>query len=554
MKTKWNRKRSLGALALAIALMLGGSPATQAMPQGGTVTSGDVTGLSNGTVSSGGTLTANSNSIINWDSFSLAKGESLTLNTWQGGLLNRVTGTDTSNLFGTLTQTGAWPALLVNPNGIIVGGSGILHSENLILSTLAITDDAFQSFATNTDTSSFTTPSDRDMPAAVIFENGAQAFMDGVNTNEFAVFGGTVEVADGVTFTSTTPGPYLTFGALNSMTYNGQRQLYGRAETDNVVNFRGVVDVVSSENASSGDVRIIGGKVNIADNAIVTDKSGQVNFMAGRSLTSGPTYKTVGVSDGTDVTIANSTIKSGEIVSLANQTVLYGTNTIYSENYDVDIYNEVQGEGNGPLSSGTPLSADLIPPISSSTNTGDTTVTENPYTPSSLLTDATTQATDAVGTATENDTSGVDSSGKNGETPVSMVAVPETQSATTAISSTVMAALSQGNAQFESFVHQNIQEGYQSMESVLQTAATPEQRMEEASALVSSVDEDESIDEGAKLAKAYGMIRAVNDNSRMSATEKAALRKMIATNFRSLSSGVKTYLSSVAANAAQRNA
>lgn len=181
-------------------------------------------------------------------------------------------------------------------------------------------------------------------------------------------------------------------------------------------------------------------------------------------------------------------------------------------------------------------------------------MTENPYTPSSLLTDATTQATDAVGTATENDTSGVDSSGKNGETPVSMVAVPETQSATTAISSTVMAALSQGNAQFESFVHQNIQEGYQSMESVLQTAATPEQRMEEASALVSSVDEDESIDEGAKLAKAYGMIRAVNDNSRMSATEKAALRKMIATNFRSLSSGVKTYLSSVAANAAQRNA
>ena len=32
MKTKWNEKRNLGALALAIALALGGSPAVQAMP------------------------------------------------------------------------------------------------------------------------------------------------------------------------------------------------------------------------------------------------------------------------------------------------------------------------------------------------------------------------------------------------------------------------------------------------------------------------------------------------------------------------------------------
>ena len=106
MKMKWNEKRNLGALALAIALALGGSPAVQAMPQGGTVASGDVAGLENGTVASGGTLTANSNSIINWDSFSIGKGESLTLDTTNFGLLNRVTGTSISELFGTLRRAG----------------------------------------------------------------------------------------------------------------------------------------------------------------------------------------------------------------------------------------------------------------------------------------------------------------------------------------------------------------------------------------------------------------------------------------------------------------
>ena len=117
-----------------------------------------------------------------------------------------------------------------------------------------------------------------------------------------------------------------------------------------------------------------------------------------------------------------------------------------------------------------------------------------------------------------------------------------------------MTALEQGNAQFESFVHQNIHDGYMAMEGVLAAGTSPAQRMAGASTLVSRIDGDKSLDEGAKLAQAYGMIQAVNDNAGMSEDEKKALRKMIATSFRSLSSGVKTYLSSVAANAAQRNA
>ena len=86
------------------------------------------------------------------------------------------------------------------------------------------------------------------------------------------------------------------------------------------------------------------------------------------------------------------------------------------------------------------------------------------------------------------------------------------------------------------------------------TARTSEQRMEKAKALVSSIDENKSMDEGAKLAQAYGMMRAVNDNQQMGEQEKSALRSMIASSFKSLSTNVQSYLMSVANNAAQRNA
>ena len=85
-------------------------------------------------------------------------------------------------------------------------------------------------------------------------------------------------------------------------------------------------------------------------------------------------------------------------------------------------------------------------------------------------------------------------------------------------------------------------------------AGTPEQRMAKATALVKQIDEDKSMDEGAKLAQAYGMMRAVNENTKMGAEEKAALKGMIASSFKSLSSSVQGYLMSVANSAAQRNA
>lgn len=595
MKTKWNEKRNLGALALAIALALGGSPAVQAMPQGGTVASGDVTGLSDGTVSSGGTLTANSNSIINWDSFSIGKGESLTLNTANYAMLNRVTGTSLSELFGTLNQTGENMALLINPNGITVGSSGIINSQNLILSTLAISDTDYQSLVSG-GTGTFATPSGRSIGAPVTFESGATVNATDVYDIEysspFSVYGGTINVADGVTFTSTGHTPGMDFIAANSY-LDGVSPSNTKltATPANTIQFSGKVDCTNTENESY--LNLIGGAVNL-DGADITlsshDKtyySSEVDLVAVNRFGNSNSSETVSFdrASGNTVTLKNTKISADGLYIAAGSASKNDGTTL---SIGSDGTNLLTGIGTGTYtdgaagtgswsawsdstsSSGTSGSASSSSGTSSGTSGSSEVSTSDAVssTTGDVLTDATVQATKATESASKTDTSTslfsddeeapvqVHDSGNSSTTPGAVAGRPGAVDDRTApaLSATVLSAIEQGNAQFESFVHQNIHDGYMAMEGILRASTSPEQRMAGASTLVNRIDSDKTLDEGAKLAQAYGMIQAVNDNATMSEDEKKALRKMIASNFRSLSSGVKTYLASVAASAAKRNA
>ena len=138
--------------ALTAAVCLALAQSVWAMPTGGTVAHGDVTvnnaAFTGGDLTDGANVVANAASIINWDAFGIAAGEILNFNTANGALLNRVTGSLRSDIFGTLTQTGAHPMFLVNPNGILVGNGATINASNLVLSTLAISDDAFMNGAT----------------------------------------------------------------------------------------------------------------------------------------------------------------------------------------------------------------------------------------------------------------------------------------------------------------------------------------------------------------------------------------------------------------------
>jgi len=81
--------------------------------------------------------------IINWNDFSIAGGETtrfVQLNA-ASAILNRVTGGDPSSLLGRLESNGR--VFLVNPNGIVFGGSSVVDVAGLIASTRNITNDNF---------------------------------------------------------------------------------------------------------------------------------------------------------------------------------------------------------------------------------------------------------------------------------------------------------------------------------------------------------------------------------------------------------------------------
>lgn len=706
---KMNRMKA-AFLATAIALTLSGSSA-YAMPEGGSVAAGSVTGLTNGTVASGGTLTATSDAIINWNSFNIGNGETLNLNTANYAMLNRVTGTGISTLAGILNQTGTNTAILVNPNGIVISGTGVINAGNMILTTLALSDSQFLNGNTATFTQSGSTP------ALLSVEKGAK-----LNVEELLILaGGKVNVADGVTFSSKSSGDDVMIENLAAKSFTFQKEnetqdVMGSTTTttDNAMAFHGTFDNTSSSentnfhidggtvnldgatlklnnaselyatagqqqdsetvpgtatsaNVLSGNnltvsggkiIGIFGGQTTLTNSSItsnasesnitvasgttasmtgnedydglgqlathtadasnvttlinttIQNKDGEIHVDGGRTivdnskLTSDDTIVVAAVtnevSDGNDITknVANGntvTLKNGTAITtkdayvygysveqspsvtisttkdnmLADYTYNGSTNSTATNiadstttgyataaNVDTTISNSgstTNDSGNTNTSSGSTTNN------ASAVKTSDEIQTEATTVQSNLLTDATTQATqaasDLMGTsmaattepeATESNIQ-VDGNAQEGADIHALE-----HGTDSIIASTVTAALEQGNEQFESFIQRNIEYGYHSMEDAL-TADTPAERMEQASALVSRIDSDKDMDEGAKLAQAYGMIQAVQDNGKMSAQEKAAVRNMIARSFRSLSKDVRTYLSTVAASAAQRN-
>jgi len=81
--------------------------------------------------------------IINWNGFSIAGGETtrfVQLNA-ASAILNRVTGGNPSSILGRLESNGR--VFLVNPNGIVFGGSSVVDVAGLIASTRDISNDNF---------------------------------------------------------------------------------------------------------------------------------------------------------------------------------------------------------------------------------------------------------------------------------------------------------------------------------------------------------------------------------------------------------------------------
>ena len=272
MKIKKHVRR--GSLAALIALALTSS--ALAMPTGGVVQSGDVNiggSTDFSTVANGATITAGTDSTINWNTFNIASGETLNFNIADGKLLlNQVTGAQASDILGTMNQTGKGSLALVNPNGIHIGQNAVLDVNSLTLSTLGI--------GTKNDAETLLRQGALGARAITV-DQGAQFDI----ARKLNLFGGKVSVADGVVFNlNDVPNPQesrLEVIAAKEMRWefgadNDSEKTTHTMERGNTVDFHGTVNALSSHDA---DINIFGYAVN-ADRAHIDGDRAEITIAA----------------------------------------------------------------------------------------------------------------------------------------------------------------------------------------------------------------------------------------------------------------------------------
>src|SRR6266446_5565627 len=129
---------------LSFSFLLAGTGALQANPAGEVVRAGSATFTRNGSAS----LTINQSSpnvVIDWRNFSVGAGELTRFNqpSANAAALNRVLGGSPTSIYGMLEGNGR--IYVINPNGILVGPSGVINTHSLDGSTLDVNNASFLS-------------------------------------------------------------------------------------------------------------------------------------------------------------------------------------------------------------------------------------------------------------------------------------------------------------------------------------------------------------------------------------------------------------------------
>ena len=114
-----------------------------ALPQGGTVVSGDVN-LGTPVAGQLGIVQNSAKAIVDWRSFSIGRNEGVSVAQPLGGMaLFRVTGGDPSQILGSLSATGR--LFLSNPNGVLFGANAQVDVGSLVATTLNTSNSDFLS-------------------------------------------------------------------------------------------------------------------------------------------------------------------------------------------------------------------------------------------------------------------------------------------------------------------------------------------------------------------------------------------------------------------------
>lgn len=136
------RSPTFALRVLGLCMMLGFSHLASALPEGASVSAGDVTITGAGSSSLTVVQTSNKAS-INWQSFNIGASESVRFLQPDASsvALNRVLGSDPSRIFGSLSSNGQ--IFLINPNGVLFGSGASVNVGGLVASTLNLSDQDF---------------------------------------------------------------------------------------------------------------------------------------------------------------------------------------------------------------------------------------------------------------------------------------------------------------------------------------------------------------------------------------------------------------------------
>ena len=321
---KFNIKKKF--LAAAVCFALSASNAL-AMPSGGTVVVGDgnITGVTPGTLANGATITATSNGVIDWTSFSIGNGESLTFALGGNTVLNRVTGDQLSSLLGTLDASSG-NLILSNPNGIVVGNGANISANNLMLTTLSLENDAVNNMFKDNDCIATLTNKNRTNGVTI---NGGIIEI----TKALDVIGGTVTVADGVSITGMPTPTDIHLVAANKVDVSG-----GDAGVVSAVSTSANVVNIGTEGGSSttlntyNNVGLYGGSINVNNTNI---KSNNIDIFA--STVNNNNGSTITANTANTVNIKNSRLESKYDTFAVGHSVSISNGYINTSNGQVEI-------------------------------------------------------------------------------------------------------------------------------------------------------------------------------------------------------------------------
>ena len=306
-------------------------------------------------------VTTSDGTIINWQGFSIGRGELTRFIQPSGAsaVLNRVTGTDPSTILGRLLSNGR--VFLVNPHGIVFGEGAVVDTAGLVASTLGIGDADFLAGRYRFD---------GDPGAGSIVNRGlVEAGASGVfllapsieNSGVIRTAGGDLVLAAGRT------------AILTSLDLDGMR-VEVQAPDDGVLNLGKLVAERGAIGAFAGSIRNAG---TIEANAVTVDDDGTVRLVAqgditleegGRIAAEGPSGGTVHIESETGTTWVSGEVsararegRGGTVRLLGRRVGLAGARVDASGpggGGEVLVGGDVSGKGPVPTADATYVSAD----------------------------------------------------------------------------------------------------------------------------------------------------------------------------------------------------